>query len=147
MERYAIYCFSNLFFEIFKRQLSKFVVTILCGFGGFISFYRTIWVHFSLPSCNVFAGTLLIPLLGIFILADYQFYSAAFKFEQFSTLTGKDVSGQQQYPSQNNPIFGGGEANISLYIHDFKRLPWDLHSYHSLVFDAIGISGILVSLV
>ena len=35
------------------------------------------------------------------------------------------VSGNGHF--QRTLFFGGGEQNISLYIHEFKKLPWDLH--------------------
>ena len=109
-----------------------------------MSFYRTVWITFALTFIvrNKFLAILSFSGVAILIMNDFEKYSKAFKFEQFSTLTGRDVLWSAAIDTfKKNPFFGGGEQNISLYIHEFKKLPWDLHSYHSVVFDIIGISG------
>ena len=136
--------FSTMFIEQEKRTVGRFYIFIMSFFGIFVSFYRTVWITFALAFLvrNKFLAILSLTGVAFLIMSDFEKYSRAFKFEQFATLTGRDVLWSAAMDTfKKNPFFGGGEQNISQYIHEFKKLPWDLHSYHSVVFDIIGISG------
>ena len=114
-------------------------------FGIFISFYRTVYAFVLL---RLFIKRMLLTLIAIFILLYFSGFISilfeAFKLEQISTLTGRDLLWRIALDSfYSAPLIGLGENAIPEVSNAVLKRDPAYTTYHNVVLDVLAISGVV----
>jgi O-antigen ligase len=128
-----------------QKKLKVFGINLIYLFGIFISFYRTVYAFVLL---RLFIKRILLSLIAIFILLYFSGFISilfeAFKLEQISTLTGRDLLWRIALDSfYSAPLIGLGENAIPEVSNAVLKRDPAFTTYHNVVLDVLAISGVV----
>lgn len=123
-----------------NRNLNKSVLSFLAIFS---SFYRTV---IALSLLRIFLTKLIIPI-SVLLLLLISFFSdellMVFKFEQLSSLTGRDVLWSIGLTGfSESPIFGKGEGQIPFYSNLILNRDPAFTTFHNVFVDIFFSGGV-----